>query len=1302
MIESPNHWWQNWPKTHAFVAEKMFFPKSVGDIAAAIQTAERNTRPLRAVGGGWSFSDAALPGNVTTNRPNVHGVEALTAVIPEAQRFPQDRTKPSIASIAPMPSSGPPDGPGTMVMVDMRLTPPAVDPSWLYLGGGLWSDPTGRLRGTPDGPGFLDWLASGHVRPVRTLGGQCLDDADAAGSLVMFDLNENATVASRDWLYKGGGFWMVGVSSDSAPDEGTLEDLSKAGRLTRAGGMNLSPRAADPADALSVLLSKSPYTPAPPEPVYLMNTRSLVSSLQQELPSMLSATARDVTSERPSIGNRRFFFHVEAGITVAELGQLLAHQSPRLSLQAISGSPGATLAGALSTGTHGAEFNWPLLIDTVKAVHLVGPGGLQWWIEGADSIADPQKLRALYPDIAPSRIIRGASPVGGVSPEDWLGGAVVSLGCLGVVYSIVVEVVPLFGVREVVVQKTWQKLGFLGSKFAGQSVPKLLEDPETAKVVSGRIVKLMQAGNLNGTQIPQADAQGTPVNQYADLAINPIPRPDGDFDCWISNREQTAQLPLDMQPASGMLGGVAREFELPERRKELGQVFGLSDVLSDAATAADVVANIGRYKAMLGRIGRASDLVDVGLDTVLAPMSNLQGSATAQALLTGILRGLLNTANCDLRSDLTGVSVGNLGFPESGVMGTALEIALSPTDAFGFVQTEILDKMGRNKPFYGYISIRLCRGTQTLMGMQQFGDATNPVSVMVEIVAFANDDARTFVQQLQNRTADLIKKGLDAMLHWGLENDAITAAHLDATKALQAPSHSGMPKLSTFKAVRSLLHAAAPSTFHVFDNAFTERLGLSAPSNGLVFCDENGTPISEWTPAPFNAAPGTPLVENQPSYLQDLHLVNQSNRWVQVDSVRIVSSADAPGAPVFGVVSPQAPFPVPIRSFLPVLGMIVEYNGAPAGPLTGTVLLECDRPIGPTLTIDFAASAVANRHEELQVTPPSIDFRTALVGSDDGQYIDLANTGTYAAELDSIAITQEQPPGQFVLPLVVPSSVPPGHSSTVYVSFSPKVRGPAQATLTIETRSNTDISGVEYRRRFDVSLSGLAQAPVLVLADGPHGRPLATLDFGAANPSTNADASFWVRNDGDAPLVVQGVVEYERSTFGIRDATIFPATLGPGDELEVPCTFLAPAVHGVAAASILHVLANDPREAEEPSVGDLIVKGRSAGPHLANPLEVLMLGTEPPLATSADLVFRSDGTDPVKVKSVKLAHANQFSVTAVTPGNAVPLQLNPGTDLTVTVALTAMQPGSYQDWLVVTQDGSSSGRSQVQVNGYVA
>jgi hypothetical protein len=195
---------------------------------------------------------------------------------------------------------------------------------------------------------------------------------------------------------------------------------------------------------------------------------------------------------------------------------------------------------------------------------------------------------------------------------------------------------------------------------------------------------------------------------------------------------------------------------------------------------------------------------------------------------------------------------------------------------------------------------------------------------MVEVVAFANDDARSFMASLQKRCAARIKSGLDAILHWGLENEEIKADHLLATKALSESSRSGMSRLSTFKAVRALLHQASPSSFKIFDSAFTERLGLSSTSAGLAFADQHGLVTSTWTPEAYNAPSGAPLVENQPIYLKDLSLINRSDRWIRVDSVRIVSSADRPGAPVFVPASPQTPFNVPVSRFFPVFPLSFE------------------------------------------------------------------------------------------------------------------------------------------------------------------------------------------------------------------------------------------------------------------------------------------------------------------------------------------------------------------------------------------
>jgi hypothetical protein len=65
----------------------------------------------------------------------------------------------------------------------------------------------------------------------------------------------------------------------------------------------------------------------------------------------------------------------------------------------LGGAGGQTVVGALSTGTHGGDFDRPPLADNVVALHLVADGGKHYWIEkgrAATSIpfTDEAKLRA--------------------------------------------------------------------------------------------------------------------------------------------------------------------------------------------------------------------------------------------------------------------------------------------------------------------------------------------------------------------------------------------------------------------------------------------------------------------------------------------------------------------------------------------------------------------------------------------------------------------------------------------------------------------------------------------------------------------------------------------------------------------------------------------------------------------------------------------------------------------------------------------------------------------------------------------
>ncbi|MCU1265464.1 MAG: hypothetical protein JWM21_1782 [Acidobacteria bacterium] len=1453
-ISSSNHWWQNWPKTHAFVAEKVFFPRTAGEIADAIRIAETDHRPLRAVGGGWSFSDAALPGTVNTNRPNVYAVEALSAVIPPATIFPPDQSTASTASIAGSARTA--DRERSMVMLNFpKDTTPFVDQDWTYSGDGNWKHVNG-LYPAATNPDFLHFLAGATWRPIRNPNAACVEESDTAGSLVMFDLAKDLTKPSRDWFYNGNGFWSVGVAGESTPNHGTLYTLAYDQRLKSSDPsrpMNLSPRASQAGESLSLLLSKQPTVPASPEPVYLINTRSMVSSLQQHFPSILSDNAKDITGDQPSNGQpQRFLFHVEGGITIAELGRLLAHQSPRLSLEAISGSPGATLAGALATGTHGAEFNWLLVVDRVKAVHLVGPGGLQWWIEGNESIADPQKIQSAYPDIPLERIISGATAPGGIVGADWLSGAVVSMGSMGVLYSLVLEVVPLFGVHEIVVQTTWRNLrlpGTLGQSdwrwchkcqglfFAGgqsvsgscpaggshekgvsgnytvvydspgtpgqsewrwchkcqglfysggqsaagncptggkhekgvsgnytvandspqtqgqpdwrfcnkcqglffsggqssagscpgggqhakgasgnytlaHDVAPLLRSPSTSHEVSAKVVELLQRGELNGTGIPQVDAQGNKINQYADLAINPNRKVDGDFDCWIGNREVTPHVPIDSQPAAGnetadMIKGIGMSLSdhLFEKFKNL---YGFGSTL-------DIVGNVITYsgsRAKLSRVTQASDIINVALDTLLTPMvGNPDGGLVGQAFLTGVLSGLLGTANCARVSDKTGVSVGALGFPESGVMGTAMEIALSPADAFGFLQTEILDhadlNMDKNIPFFGYVSIRLCSRTKSLMGMQQFGEEGNPCSVMIEVVGFATPESRKFMQDLQKRTLDRVAAGtLDAMLHWGLENDQLRAHHLRKTKALQKRTQSGMSKLGTFKAARAWLHTAAPNAFRVFDNNFTERLGLSA-LDGLVFCDDQQKVIATWNPIAMGVQ-GFALREKTPCRLFDLPVLNQFDHDVQVVAVRIKSSGDLTGAPVFKMTS-HLPFGVTAgQSYW----MEVQYTGATAGPLSGFVEVECNDPIEPIVRIPLAAAVVAIKHPELRFTPNSFDLGNRLVGATVWEDLTIENIGAGDAVFANIDVS---PAGPFTAnPNYPATSLPGGLASgghiVIRVLCQPTARGVANATLKFDVRS----SDPQYQRSYEIPLTVTSQMPTLFIAGGPQRvrgpggdripvreRELKTLDFGVAAPSQNTAASFWIRNIGDAQLTVQNLVIVNQGAFSAN--AVFPLALKPGNEIEVPCTFLAPPVAGMNVAGEFRLLSDDPirMDSGDPLVPGAVLKlkGRSGGPKLAEPIEFeqgVVIVTQPAPVT---FILKSVGTDPVTVREVKLIDLNpgsNFSVTSVPQMSAT---LAPGTELTLTVTLTATQPGRYEADLVVTHNGNAHQSSQVRLRG---
>ena len=115
----------------------------------------------------------------------------------------------------------------------------------------------------------------------------------------------------------------------------------------------------------------------------------------------------------------------------------------RWALPTLGGSSRQTLAGALSTGTHGTDVHLPPLADAVRALHLVGPGGRQHWIERSVSVTCDAALRRTYPEIEIHR------------DDEMLAAAVVALGRFGIIYSVLLDVVPQFSLRSVTRTSDW-------------------------------------------------------------------------------------------------------------------------------------------------------------------------------------------------------------------------------------------------------------------------------------------------------------------------------------------------------------------------------------------------------------------------------------------------------------------------------------------------------------------------------------------------------------------------------------------------------------------------------------------------------------------------------------------------------------------------------------------------------------------------------------------------------------------------------------------------------------------------------
>jgi L-gulono-1,4-lactone dehydrogenase len=147
---------------------------------------------------------------------------------------------------------------------------------------------------------------------------------------------------------------------------------------------------------------------------------------------------------RPGRSEAEPLIRVEAGIRVRELNAHL--DSLGLALRNMGGYDGQTLAGVISTATHGSGLGYGPITDDVRSLDVVASGGELYRIEPKDGITDPEVFGERRPEWTL------------LQDDDAFNASRVAMGCLGVIYSVIFAVQEKFYLREVRTITTWEEV----------------------------------------------------------------------------------------------------------------------------------------------------------------------------------------------------------------------------------------------------------------------------------------------------------------------------------------------------------------------------------------------------------------------------------------------------------------------------------------------------------------------------------------------------------------------------------------------------------------------------------------------------------------------------------------------------------------------------------------------------------------------------------------------------------------------------------------------------------------------------
>ena len=189
---------------------------------------------------------------------------------------------------------------------------------------------------------------------------------------------------------------------------------------------------------------------------------------------------------------------VESGIALHELNHELEERG--LALANMGSYDAQTIVGAATTGTHGSGLGFGPIASQIRSIEIVTKNAEVLKVEPRNGITDAAK----FPGYIATEDGKVAARL--VQDDDHFNAIAVAMGCMGVIYSVVLEPVPRFWLREVRTPTTWSAL----------------------KKSDGLIERLMQKKRLKPA--------GEPEPEHYEIYVNPYQQRNGDHRCLLTER----------------------------------------------------------------------------------------------------------------------------------------------------------------------------------------------------------------------------------------------------------------------------------------------------------------------------------------------------------------------------------------------------------------------------------------------------------------------------------------------------------------------------------------------------------------------------------------------------------------------------------------------------------------------------------------------------------------------------------------------------------------------------------------------